>query len=539
MMNLGAYNGPHPSVERQRAVQRGVNALGGLLLLLATVAFGGLLARPILPAVPLLEIAICAAVIGLGVICRQPVLSVYFLVFTAIFLEQWGITGLAPLTAQTHIFETLSGFTPIPIPISPVELIMLLTLGVILLPALAKQGRPVVGGPLLVPLLIFLAAVTLSLAYGFAKGPAGTAFNGKAAWTEARSFFYMGFAYLLTCNLLTDRKRLHTFVWCIILALGLKGVEGIQRYLYQKQNGLALEALTGHEDVLFFATFYLLMAGMLVYGRHRQQLTALYWFFLPLTFTLLATKRRIGFICLAVGFVVFALAMLQTRRQLFFRVVPVVMVLVVVYAGLFWNAPGTLGQPVRAFKSQFGQGSERDRLSNEWRELEKTNIALNIKSAPLTGLGFGRPYTFYVEQPTLEGSGFIYWHYITHNAILWVWMKMGTPGFIAFWYFFGAATIQGLLLFRRLADGYLQGLALLAASFTLMSLFFAYGDLGLTYARNMIYLGCVLGMLAALPALDRRRADAEADPAARARPAGGRPAIRGLRAGKRMDVSAI
>jgi len=81
--------------------------------------------------------------------------------------------------------------------------------------------------------------------------------------------------------------------------------------------------------------------------------------------------------------------------------------------------------------------SERDRLSDDWRILENQNITLNIQSAPITGLGFGRPYRYFVPQPSLDDTGFVYWSYITHNAIFWVWMKMGLLGFISFWYLMG------------------------------------------------------------------------------------------------------
>jgi hypothetical protein len=36
-----------------------------------------------------------------------------------------------------------------------------------------------------------------------------------------------------------------------------------------------------------------------------------------------------------------------------------------------------------------------------------------------------------------------------------------------------------------------------------MQAVFSYGDLGLTYSRSMIFLGCMLGLLARLPTFDR------------------------------------
>jgi hypothetical protein len=37
-----------------------------------------------------------------------------------------------------------------------------------------------------------------------------------------------------------------------------------------------------------------------------------------------------------------------------------------------------------------------------------------------------------------------------------------------------------------------------------MQVIFSYGDLGLTYSRSMVFLGCMLGVLAVLPALEKQ-----------------------------------
>jgi O-antigen ligase len=154
-----------------------------------------------------------------------------------------------------------------------------------------------------------------------------------------------------------------------------------------------------------------------------------------------------------VGLLLVGLSLFTTNRRLFFKIVPIVAI-VVAYVAAFWNQTDTvLGEPARAFKSQLGYTSLRDERSDIWRELERQNITQNIQSAPLTGLGFGRPYRFFVEQPTLVGTRFVYWTYITHNAIFWVWMKMGAIGFVAFWFLRGSAIVQGLVTFRHVSTG--------------------------------------------------------------------------------------
>ena len=525
------------SVRQQRAAQRRTNVLGGGLLLLAALACGGALATAILPDLWLQMVVGFAGLLGAAILWRRPILTLYILVGAVLVLEQWGVAGVSPPTSQTPFYKTLSsigrpvqaadaassapgasdalaqaaqladsgGAGALPLPVQPVELLLLVGLLTVLLQASAQPGRRFVRGTLFWPIMIFLGAVLASFVYGMVAGPADTSFWMNAAWTEARAFVYLIITYFLACNLITDRRRLETFVWVIIVALGLKGVQGTYSFVTTRQLAVRPEAITGHEDVVFFATFFLLLAAMLLYGQHQRQVRVMLYCVPPLVLTLFGTTRRLGFIVLAAGCLVLGLSLLHTKRELLFKIAPAVIILLGLYTAVFWNRPvGVLGQPMRAFKSQIGYTSERDRLSDVWREIENVNVGLNIRRAPLTGLGFGRPYTYYTEQASLDTTGFVYWRYITHNAIFWVWMKMGLFGFIAFWYLLGSAVVLGLLTFRQLADGYLRALALVAAILVVMQIFFSYGDLGLTYTRNMVYLGAMLGMLVRLPGLDRQ-----------------------------------
>ncbi|MDP9371961.1 MAG: O-antigen ligase family protein, partial [Chloroflexota bacterium] len=496
--------GQFHSVEQFRASQRRWTFLGVGALALVTLAATRLLATSGSAKLPLLLLVLAGALIGAGILWRQPTLGAYLLVFACMFIDQWPVPGLHLLTGETHFFQTISAFTPLPLPMMPADLVLLFALTASLLPGLARSGPAPRGGTLFLPVLAFLAAVIATLVYGYAMGPAGTVWSMNAAWAEARAFVQMVLAYFVACNLITDRKRLETFIWVIIVALGLKGIQGINSSLTEYRYGLQLEAITGHEDVVFFATFFLLLAGMKLFGGHERQQLVMLGFLGPVLFTELATGRRSAFFVLGLGFIVLAILLYRSKRQLFLRLAPPVALLLVVYTAVFWNFNNNpFGQPVRAFKSQFFEASERDRRSDVWRDLENINLAMNIRSAPVVGLGFGRPYHFYIEIPSLESTGFIYWIYMNHNAVFWVWMKMGFFGFAAFWYVLGSAVVQGLIIFRRVNDGYLKSVALMGACLVLMQIFFSYGDLGLTYSRSMIYVGLMMGVLAALPAIAR------------------------------------
>jgi hypothetical protein len=492
------------SVYGQQKRQRLERLAGAIGLTACTLAFSialVLLGGP-LPLAAGLAVLVCAVAIAL-----RPRTGLYLILFSALFLEQWGIVGLDPLTGRLPFYQTLSGSSGFPLPVSPLEMLLLLTLAAVLLPHVARRGETFVRGPLFAPLLLFLAFVVASICYGLAGGAGTGPFDIRAAWEETRAFFYLGIVYVLACNLLRTRAQLRTFVWIFIAAIGLKSVQGIVRYVDVRTNNLQVDAITGHEDVVFFAAFVLLVAGLLFFGaklepQARRQLRVMLVAMPPLFFTLLVTNRRLGIVVLAAGLALVALLLLRTRRDLFFRIVPVVLVGLGIYIPLFWNNTGTLGQPIRAVRSIVAPETARDRSSNAWRDLENTNINYNIRVAPITGLGFGRPYSFLVAQPPIDATGFTYWRYIAHNAVYWVWMKMGLFGFILFWNLVGSAVVLGLVTFRRLHDGYLKALALTVAGVVIMQVIFSYGDLGLTYSRSMLFLGCMLGLLARLPAFE-------------------------------------
>lgn len=489
------------SVAQQQKRQRREKLFGAAALVALALAFAIALVRYTGP----LPLAVgLAALVFSTAIALRPRFGLYLLLFCSLFLEQWGIAGIDPITAQIPFYQTLAGTGSLPIPVSPVEMILLLTLTVIVLPHIARRGVAFVRGPLLAPLLLFLGFVVASIAFGFAGGAGTGPFDIRAAWEETRAFFYLGVTYLLASNLIQTRAQLRTFIWLFIAAVGLKSVQGIVRYVYVRSNGLQVDAITGHEDVVFFSAFVLLLAGLLFFGEKlepavRKQMRVMFVVLPPLVFTLLVTNRRLGFVVLAVGLALLAMLLFRTRRDIFLRIVPLVLIGGTIYTALFWNGTGTLSEPIRAVRSLVAPETARDRSSNAWRVLENTNIDYNIRSAPITGLGFGRPYTFVVAQPALDATGFTYWRYIAHNAIYWVWMKMGLIGFSFFWYLVGSAVVLGIVTFRQVRDGYLRALALVAAGVVLMQVIFSYGDLGLTYTRSMIFLGCMLGMLAILP----------------------------------------
>jgi hypothetical protein len=143
--------------------------------------------------------------------------------------------------------------------------------------------------------------------------------------------------------------------------------------------------------------------------------------------------------------------------------------------------------------------------SNLYRAIRPADLMATVKQHPVLGLGFGLPFLQPIELPDISRWA-PYYRYIPHNTIYWVWMRLGTIGFLALWYLLGALVVRGGLIATRLRDRYLQGVAIFVVAVTFMEILAAYADYQLYALRNVLYLGLLAGVLMRLRAA--RRADA-------------------------------
>jgi hypothetical protein len=252
--------------------------------------------------------------------------------------------------------------------------------------------------------------------------------------------------------------------------------------------------------VIFFdVALILALASAVIVGRSRM--TYLLVAIVPaIVLAELLTQRRVAFIALLAAFLVVAHQLWTLRRRVMTTLLVTTVILAIGYGAAFWNAQGAIAQPLRAVKSVVSPDSisDRDRLSNYWRDIENVNIAYTLRQFPVTGVGLGQQYLFKVEPPAL--TGFTYWRYMTHNAIFWIWLKSGIVGFLAFWSIFALTIVEAARLVRVLRDPELKILALMPVALVISTYVYASVDLGLTYSRPTIVLGAVLGSIAALAA---------------------------------------
>ncbi len=168
-----------------------------------------------------------------------------------------------------------------------------------------------------------------------------------------------------------------------------------------------------------------------------------------------------------------------------------------VYLPAFWNSDGAIGQPARAIRSQFDP-SARDQSSDLYRVEEDANLMATMRTEPVFGYGYGKPIIQVAVMEDLTDIDPLIL-YLTHDQILWIWMRLGTIGFIVFWIMIANWLIRAS---QAAADSELTPLArslgVFVAVIVISQLMFGLYDMQLANMRNMLFTGTFLGVLAAL-----------------------------------------
>jgi hypothetical protein len=443
----------------------------------------------------LLLLAPLAGALLLVLVIARPVVGLYVLFAGALVLEQFDVPGISPITAQTRFFHNISAYTPIPLRLCIADLIMLLTLAACVVRHGRRREAPCLG-PFAVPVALYVGVFAAGTAIGVLRGGA---WDASATLAELRGPLYLGLLYFLTADLVRERLHLAVIVWSFALLVGAKALQGIANHLTAVGSSLSLEAVTGHEDVVFFNAAIALAIVALVVGVRTRMSFTLLAFTPAILLAELVTQRRVGFVGLAA--VVIAVAILafarHPRRGL--ALAALGLVAVGVYVPLFWDATGPIAQPIRALRVLLDDPTVtvRDQLSDQWRVIENRNIEYTMRQVPLTGVGLGQEYLFQQEPPRPSAT-FTYWRYMTHNALLWVWLKAGPIGAFALAYLVARVLLVSSALFGRLRDRELQLVAILPVALVIAQVVFSSVELGLTYSRTMIVLGVALGLTALL-----------------------------------------
>jgi len=426
---------------------------------------------------------------GAAAILVQPRCGLYLIVFCA-------LVGDAVLLPWYPFAKGLSSpeslfFVDDRLIISPLELYVVLTAVSWVARGIRQGTRSHRTGRLFWPALAFAAALVVGLAYGI-----GTGGDLRIALWEARPVFYLVPLLLLTSILVDTPAQATGLLWVALAAVCIKGIIGSLYYLLVLRGDVnGVEGIAEHGAAVHLNALLVTSIGVLLYATSRLKKILLP---LMVPFVLLgyiAMQRRAAFVTVAIAFVLMLAVLYKQRRRLFWKVAPAFLLLGGGYVAAAWNSQNTLAIPAHAIKSVIvaRQPSNRDRSSNDYRLLENQNTAATIHRHPLLGVGFGQKYLMAVPLPNLSRY-FEWWEYITHNSMLWIWMKAGLVGFLAMLVLIGLAIVSGVRAVDRLPPDEL-GLVTLAATLYLV-MHFIYACVDMSWdAASIVFVGTLMGVV--------------------------------------------
>lgn len=431
----------------------------------------------------------------------RPVRGIYLLTAAATLLEQnfSAHTYIDDIGGYIYFFQDIQSWTHIRGPaFSVAELFIVLMALIWLLKGIAARNLRFDRGTLMRPLGLYMLMVLVGEAYGLESGG-----NFTLSLWEVRSQIYMLMAYLLACNLVRTWTEVSTIINIFMVGTGLKGLQGVFRYYVSLHGNLhSVESILPHEQSFFFNLFIIMAAILFLYdGPRRLKRIALV--LLPfVVIAALANQRRAAVLALLVGalFLLLGTAAAYPRRRKIVAIVLLILAAVLpIYYEAYKNSQGLIGEPAHAISSAFTP-DQRDASSNLYRVNEDKDLMATMQTSPIIGFGYGKEFLTPFPLADISGS-YVFYKLMPHDSILWVWMRLGTVGYLLFWFLIGSAIIQAARLARLLRDPYLKGIAMFCTITIVQEVIFGYLDLQWTNYRNLIIIGVLFAVIGRLHAV--------------------------------------
>lgn len=481
--------------QRDRAFQItcGVVAAMALFVLLLVLTNSSIISA----AATVLPIVVPATMIWLW---RQPVRGLYVLFGSAVLLPEYPdprdrLGNLLPF------FVDLKQWTHTGVIFSLAEILMILTLLIWLLKGISRRNLRFDRGSLLLPIGLYMSLVFVAEVHGVMSGG-----DFRTSLWEVRSQAYMLIAYIMTCNLIKTRSHIMVLVWTVLVLAAWRSIQGTYDYFFYirplRAAGNIIEDLGPHEQAYFFNGFLTaaLVFGLFAPSRRIKRFTLL---LLPFVIIAeLADQRRASMLALGIMLLfvtIFTWKLQPERRRLITCVVFTLMIVFPPYYMAFHNSKSVLATPARAVASTF-QPNDRDKQSNQYRVIEDKDIMVTLNTSPIIGYGFGKPMLnpFHLINIT----NFYEWAFIMpHNSILWVWMRLGTLGYLLLWFMIGLAVVQISQFLSHTKDRFLQCLALFVLLMIVQQVIISYVDLQWSNYRTMIVTGVLFALVSRVTSL--------------------------------------
>jgi hypothetical protein len=393
-----------------------------------------------------------------------------------------------------RLFKSLGGAG---LPITPVEVILFAAAVGMLIRLMFDDEIEFRPGALALPVVVFMIPIAFALAHGLSGGA-----NMSVLRSETRGLTYLPLLYFLTTHFIRTRRDLNQLMTTMIIAVQLLAIMSIHRYAVDIRGSynlsLSYDLAFAHESAVFCAAAIIALLARVVWsdnplGEWRNVALIV----LPMA-AILIMRRRTGMVALDASLLLLCIVLLRMNLRMFLTIVPLAVLGLGLLVALTWNEPGGIGQPARAVRTITGDGTtSRDQASDSYRDLELLNVWINIKSNnPVTGLGFGQTYPFYIQVADL--SFWPLWHYVPHNTFYWVWLKAGPIAFMAMLALLGSAMWRAAQVMTTAPTNDMRAAAFALSSIVVMFAIFAYADLGWVTLPAVTFFAIALGAIGAL-----------------------------------------
>ncbi|MEI6042754.1 MAG: O-antigen ligase family protein [Chloroflexota bacterium] len=463
-----------------------------LFLGLVCLVLTGILAK-LVTSNPLIAIVLLAIILIIALIIRWPSVGYSMAVLIVLPCELFTVPdGIS--TYSNLPVANLNSYTPLSISASALELILIVTILITVIKASIKGERFLDRSKTALAVGLFGGF----LIFGYLWGVYVRRGDGKVAQTEIRSILFVILLYFLTIYFVRDSKMWRTLNWIYPLGLSLMAIIGILRFFTIDPaiaGPIYAESLNGfnHDTSILFVILVMWCLAKLVFGDNKGEKFIGWVLLAPAFFGIFVSGRRSAFAVLA-GCIIIFLAMLFVRhRKAFIIIVIILGIIGPPYMVVFSKVSGPLGMPARAFSSTSAAPGSRDANSDLYRTVEKNNVIMTIKTAPLTGIGFGQPFIRFIEFIDLEG--FTLQNYTPHVQVLWLWLKVGMFGWGIFWLILCSSLFKLGQVIKYGKPGLQMTLSITAGSTITSIMIYSYLDVGLLNTRLMTLLGISVGLL--------------------------------------------
>jgi hypothetical protein len=402
------------------------------------------------------------------------------------------------------------------------DVLILLLFAVLVYRLLTQKDFEFVHTPLDLPLIVFLATVTVVTSIRLVQSSFELL---PYVIPRMRTLLYLSIIFVIT-NLVRDKKQIHllvnailifgAFVGLAMLAQAIVG-ESVRILPAGRVENLVTESVR-YSDItriippgrstVFAATLLgctvIILDGVSLKKAWRIGAAGLSGMGVVLTFF----RSYWGAILFCFGLLFY---FLRGRKRLAFVMGAVALVTLLIMVGTVFSENPHVERLVNAswyrFQTLLDVGDYRDIENIQWRAIETEHVLASIKKHPIIGVGLGaryRPFDTRLDAENYDGRRY------THNGHLWLISKTGVLSYLLFVWLAVVFVIRGLRHWRQIDDP-LESAAVLSFSLALIGVFIAAIFEALFIEQHwMFIIAMMMGINEAIIRLNQNDASARA-----------------------------